>query len=62
LPNVEDGFVRKPSILFVFTVKVKVGWEVVERQGTRLATLISFHDSRYHINTFAFGEFVGGDG
>jgi len=57
LPDVKNGFVRKPALPFIFKVKDKVGREgVFERQVTRLATAIRVPDARHHIDTFAFGE------
>jgi len=63
LSDVDDGFVLKPSLPFVFKIKVKgrervvqvvirIG-EVDERQGTRFATDRSITDPSHHINTCA---------
>jgi len=57
LPDVKNGFVPKPSLLFVFKVKDKVRRDgIFERQVTRLAIAIRVPDARHHIDTFAFGE------
>ena len=53
-PDVKDGFVRKPSLPFVFGVEDKVGRKrVFEGQLTRLATAIRIPHASHHVNTLA---------
>jgi hypothetical protein len=53
-PDVEDGFIGKPSLAFVFGVEDKVGRErLFEGQLTGLAAAICIRDAGHHVNTLA---------
>src|SRR5208337_239634 len=51
-PNVEDGFLRKPSPPFAVKIEDKVARErIFERQVTRFAVDCRVPDASHHVNT-----------